>query len=185
MIYGQNIRLRPVEKADLPRFVAWFQDPEVRHGLTVILPMSLEQEEKWFQRLLDGHPNNAAQQPFSIDVRRADDTWQHIGSAGLHEIDWRNRSTELGIMIGDKSYWNQGYGSDVLYTLLEFGFDTLNLHRIWLQVYANNPRAVRAYEKTGFVHEGAFRESRFHAGKYYDTLIISVLRPEWQGRPAA
>jgi RimJ/RimL family protein N-acetyltransferase len=95
-------------------------------------------------------------------------------------IDWRNRSGEVGIMIGEKACWNQGYGTETMQRLLEHGFNTLNLHRIWLQVYAKNPGGIRAYEKAGFTHEGTLRQAHYQHGKYYDVHIMSVLREEWQ-----
>ncbi len=82
-------------------------------------------------------------------------------------------------MIGEKRFWNQGYGSEAMRLMLKYGFETVNLHRIYLRVFENNPRAVRAYEKAGFVHEGRERESHFIGGKYIDTLLMSVIRPDW------
>ena len=103
-----------------------------------------------------------------------------IGNSGFFNIDWRNRGAELGIVIGDKAYWNKGYGTEVMRLLLHHGFTTLNLHRIFLRVFEGNPRAIRAYEKAGFVHEGRMRQAEFRDGKYLDVLLMSVLRPEWQ-----
>jgi RimJ/RimL family protein N-acetyltransferase len=83
-------------------------------------------------------------------------------------------------MLGDKAYWNQGYGSEALRLLVQYGFETMRLHRIWLRVLATNPRAIRAYEKIGFVHEGRMREAQFAHGKHHDILLMSILRPEWK-----
>jgi RimJ/RimL family protein N-acetyltransferase len=63
--------------------------------------------------------------------------------------------------------------------LLKHGFETLNLHRIFLRVYETNPRAIRTYEKVGFVHEGRMRQALYRQGQYHDILLMSVLRPEW------
>jgi len=132
MINGERVRLRPVEKDDLPRYVKWFQDPQVRAGLTIFMPLSQGQEEKWFQNHLDGFPANQASQPLAIDTPADDGKgWVHIGSCGFHDIDWRARKAEFGIVIGDKAYWNKGLGTDALRTLWCFGFDDLNLNRIW------------------------------------------------------
>jgi len=66
--------------------------------------------------------------------------------------------------------------------LLQHGFETLNLHRIFLRVYEDNLQAIRAYEKAGFKHEGRLREDRYYRGKYYDTLMMSMLKNEWLSR---
>ncbi|MBI4769217.1 MAG: GNAT family N-acetyltransferase, partial [Chloroflexi bacterium] len=106
--------------------------------------------------------------------------WTHIGSCGLHRIQWRERSAELGISIGDRSYWGRGYGTDTVRTLVNHGFGTLNLNRIFLRVFAHNARAIRAYEKAGFQQEGRLREDHYFGGEYVDTLILSVLQSEWR-----
>ena len=176
MIYGKRIRLRHVEREDLPRFVAWLNDPEVRHGLAMYLPLSQVEEEQWFENVLKRERD---EQPLVIEVEGQDGCTM-IGNSGFFNIDWRNRSAELGIVIGDKAYWNKGYGTEVMRLLLHHGFTTLNLHRIFLRVFEGNPRAIRAYEKAGFVHEGRMRQAEFRDDKYLDVLLMSVLRPEWQ-----
>src|SRR3990172_7921081 len=176
MIYGQRIRLRHVEREDLPRFVAWLNDPEVRHGLAMSLPLSQVEEEQWFEKVLK---REGDEQPLVIEAKDQDG-WTMIGNSGFFNIDWRNRGAELGIVIGDKAYWNKGYGTEAMRLLLHHGFTTLNLHRICLRVYEENMRAIRAYEKAGFVHEGRMRQAEFRDDKYLDVLLMSVLRPEWQ-----
>lgn len=108
------------------------------------------------------------------------DAWTMIGNCGFHNIDWRNRNAEMGVFIGDKSHWDQGFGTEVMRLLLRHGLKTLNLQRICLRVYENNPRAIRSYEKAGFAHEGRLRQAVFQDGEYLDLLYMSVLRPEWQ-----
>lgn len=175
MIYGKHIRLRAPEREDLPRFVAWLNDPEVRAGLALFLPLSQAEEEKWFEKMLE---RPAVEHPLVIEVKDGE-TWKMVGNCGYHNLDWRVRSAELGIFIGDKSFWNQGHGTEVMRLLLRYGFITLNLNRIYLRVFETNPRAIRAYEKAGFVHEGRMRQAEFRDGKYIDVLLMSVLRSEW------
>jgi RimJ/RimL family protein N-acetyltransferase len=108
------------------------------------------------------------------------DSWELIGSCGFHNFDWRSRAAEVGIFIGDKSCWNKGYGTEVMRLLLQHGFNTLNLNRIALDVYSNNLRAIRAYEKAGFILEGLKRQAIFKNGIYLDVLVMSVLRSDWK-----
>jgi RimJ/RimL family protein N-acetyltransferase len=176
MIFGDRLRLRATEREDLPRFVAWLNDPEVRHGLALFLPLSLRDEEQWFESMIKNPP---AERPLVIEIRQ-DDGWVPVGNCGFHAIDWKNRSGELGIFIGEKACWNQGYGTEVMRLLLQHGFNTLNLNRIFLRVFQTNPRAIRSYEKAGFVQEGRLRQAEFIDGSYTDVLLMSVLRSEWK-----
>ncbi len=182
MIYSERIRFRSAERSDVPAFVRWFNDPEVQQGLAVYRPMSLANEEGWFENMLK---RSMDEQPFVIEVRGAgpegEETWTPIGNLSLFDIDWRCRVSEFGIVIGEKAYWNKGYGTEAVKLIVRYGFQTLNLHRIWLRVYATNPRAMRAYEKAGFTQEGLQRQAVFLAGEYVDIVQMSILRPEWQG----
>jgi RimJ/RimL family protein N-acetyltransferase len=175
MIIGDRVRLRHVEREDLAQFVEWLNDPEVVQGISMYTPLSMAEEENWFDKMLK---NPVEERPLCIEAKQ-EDGWQMIGNSGFFGIDWRNRSAELGIFIGDKSFWNQGYGTEVMRLLLRYGFSTLNLHRIFLRVFEDNPRAIRTYEKAGFVHEGRLRQGEFHDGQFHDVLVMSVLRPEW------
>lgn len=175
MIYGERIRFRGVEREDIPCFVEWFNDPEVTEGLTMYLPMTTADEESWFENL---SKRPAEEKPLAIEIR-VDEGWKHVGNSGFHQIDWVTRSAEVGIAIGDKSIWNQGYGTESMRLLLKHGFETLNLNRIALDVYESNHWAVRAYEKVGFVHEGRKRQAQYKSGKYQDVFLMSILRDEW------
>ncbi len=176
MIYGERIRLRAVEREDIPRFVEWLNDPEVIAGLTINLPMASWDETRWFENLSNRSPE---QRPLSIEVKTPDGGWKHIGNVGLEGIEWMNRSAGFGIFIGEKALWNQGYGTEATRLMMKHGFETLNLNRIFLHVYENNPRAIRAYEKVGFVKEGVLREARYLNGVYINVLLMSILRSEW------
>ena len=180
MIYGKRIRFRAPERSDIPRFVTWLNDPEVRRGISQYLPYSTIDEEKWFDKMLSQPPY---EHPMVIEIRKAGEAeeWISIGSIGFFSIDWRNRCSEFGIMIGEKAYWNQGYGTEAVRLLLKHGFETLNLNRVFLRVFENNPGAIRAYEKTGFSHEGRLRQAEFQQGKFLDILIMGILHSEFMG----
>jgi len=148
----------------------------VTAGLTVYRPLSLANEEAWFERMIQ-RPQD--EQIFVIEICPKSE-WISIGTCGYHEIDWRNRNTEVGISIGEKEWWNKGYGSEAMELLVKYGFETLNMHRVWLRVFERNKRAIRSYEKVGFVHEGQMRESDYKDGKYHNILLMSILRQEHQ-----
>ena len=179
MIYGTGLRLRAIEKSDIPRFVDWLNDPEVLKGLLIYAPLSHIQEEKWFENTLQ---RPIEEQPLVIEIQNQEG-WQPIGNIGLNSVNWRERKAEVGIFIGDKKYWSHGYGREAMVTIIKYAFDTLNLNRVFLRVHETNRRAIRSYEHAGFVHEGRLRQDHFANGEYIDVLIMSVLRSEWQGSP--
>ncbi len=178
IIYGERIRLRAAERDDIKKFHEWINDPDVTFGLSLYLPMSMRDEEAWYENVGKRSPD---ERPLAIEVR-AGDGWRLIGNSGLFESDHLAHSAEVGIMIGDKSVWNQGLGTETMSLLLRHGFETLNLNRIFLRVYADNPRAKRSYEKAGFTLEGTLREAVFKRGRFGDIHVMSVLRREWEAR---
>ena len=176
MIIGKRVRLRGIERSDLPRFVEWLNDPDVKRGLAGVIPLSSSQEEAWFDGLKD-RPKE--EHPLGIEVKTPDG-WLLVGNISLMNIDWRNRLAEVGIFIDEKGYWNQGYGRDAMVLILRHAFRNLGLNRIYLRVHETNPRAMHSYEKAGFVHEGRMRKALFQDGKFVDVLLMSTLQAEWQ-----
>ena len=179
MLVGSKVRLRPIEDEDLPRFVAWLGDPEVRRHLALVLGPGVAQEKHWREQTL---ALPALERPFAVETRVARRGWRLVGSAGLQGFDWRNRSAELGLVIGDKSQWDRGLGTDVTEVLVRHAFATLNLHRVWLRVFADNARGRKVYERAGFVLEGRQRDGDFRDGDYQDVLVYSLLSTEWASR---
>ncbi len=170
------MRLRAIERSDIPTFVRWFNDPEVRRYLLMFEPMSTAGEERWFERHL------ASQDDYLYSFEGAvDGGWTHLGNIGLHRVDWKNRSAVLGIVIGEKGHWGKGFGTEAVRLMLRFGFGELDLHRVELDVYDYNPRAIRCYEKAGFRREGTLRQALFREGGYHDVHRMAVLRPEFLG----
>ena len=180
MIYGERVRLRAICRADLPRFLIWFNDPEILGTLRLFQPMSEMSEERWIATL----PDRIHEKVFAIEVFDEEDGWIHIGNVGLHDVDYKDRHAELGIVIGSKAHWGNGYGPDATRTMLRWGFDELNLHRVELEVYEFNARARRVYERVGFRHEGIRRACYFHAGRYHDAMLMGLLADEFRATEA-
>jgi diamine N-acetyltransferase len=176
MIYSNRLRLRGAERADIPRFVSWLNDPEVYRHLTHVYPLSQASEERWFETMLEHGP---AEQILVIEARIGG-AWTPIGNVSFMRVDWINRNAEIGIFIGEKSQWNLGYGREAMKLMLRHGFNGMNLHRIALRVHVDNPRGIKAYEAAGFVHEGTLRQEAYRDGVYLDVLVMAVLKTEWQ-----
>ncbi len=170
MFTGTNLTLRAITRADLPRYVAWLNDPEVIEHLSLFLPMNIDDETEWYE----AQRKNASVQNFAIETKAG----KHIGSVGLMNINQRVQSAELGIVIGEKSEWGKGYGQEAILLLLEYAFNTLNLNRVYLRVDTNHPGAIKCYQRCGFVTEGEMRQVEFRAGQFINQYLMSVLRRE-------
>ena len=171
LIRHGKISLRHLERGDLPRVVTWFNRPEVRHNLMRLWPMSMEEEDQWFEEM----QRKDWPRIYAIVTTEG----EHIGTLGVHDVDWRCRSAEIGIMIGEPTCWGQGYGTDAIRGLLRHLFDQMGLNRVTLSVLENNPRAIRCYEKCGFLLEGRRRQAFFRNGDYLDVLVMAVLRQDY------
>ncbi len=175
MLKGSRLTLRAVTRDDLPRYVHWLNDLQVIEHLSLYLPMNIDDETEWYE----GRHHRSDALNFAVD----DETGKHIGSVGLMNINPRVQSAELGIVIGDKTAWGRGYGTEAIGLLLEYAFNTLNLNRISLRVNADHPGAIKCYTRCGFVTEGEMRRAEFRAGRFINQYLMSVLRAEYQERP--
>lgn len=179
MIVGEQVRLRAIEEQDLPHFVKWLNDPQVRQNLALIIPLSQRDEQEWYEDMRKREPYA---RPLAIEIQPdpGKDHWVFVGNCLLFGFDWQSRQAEIGIHIGEKGYWDQGFGTRAVKLLCKHGFETLNLNRIWLRVFESNQRAIKAYQNAGLSIEGKFRQGVYREGKYLDVIIMSVLRSEWE-----
>ena len=178
MLVGKNVRLRALEKEDLVQCQRWLNDREVTQFLLHTSPISMAMEEKWLESQQAIPPENG--QVLAIEAL-SEGQWVYIGNTGLHHADMVIREAEFGIFIGEKDYWNKGFGREAALLTLKHGFEDLNLNRIYLYAFEFNTRAIASYKAAGFVHEGTLREAIFKNGRYYNVHVMSVIRSEWKG----
>jgi RimJ/RimL family protein N-acetyltransferase len=173
ILEGALVRLRPMQPSDLPKFVEWLADPEVRRWLAAVQEApTLQDEIDWYESTR-AKPDSVLWSIETLDGRL-------VGTIELR-LSPASRRAELGIAVQDKSQWNKGYGTDAVKLALEYGFDDLELNRVELTTDAENVRGRRCYQKCGFVEEGLLRQHRFVDGRFGDTIAMSVLSEEWRG----
>ena len=171
---GKLVRLRAYRREDVPNACSYINEPDVRRFLTpgIPFPILLEEEYKWFEsQTAFGDTYN-----FAIETLR---TAEYIGGCGVNSVDWKNSYAVVGIFLR-KSHWSKGYGTDAMSILLRFIFEEMNLNKVALETYSFNERAVASYRKAGFKIEGVLREQIFREGRYYDKLLMGILRSEWE-----
>lgn len=103
-----------------------------------------------------------------------------VGEVSINEINRNNRSANIRVMVFRKEDFNKGYGSEAIVLALHYGFGMFNLHRIELDVFDFNERAIHVYEKLGFKKEGIKRDGLYFNYKYCNAIIMSILEDEFK-----
>lgn len=173
ILKGKKVILRPLSLKDALRFCKWLKDREVVKFLTMYdqAPPSLKEEQEWIsQRQKD--KNGVT---FAIDT--IDGT--HIGSISLRNTKSKSKHALFGIVIGNKKYWGQGYGTEAGKLIVDYGFRKLKLHKIYLNIIAYNIRGEKSYKKIGFKREGVFREHILRDGVFHDKIWMAILRDDY------
>jgi RimJ/RimL family protein N-acetyltransferase len=182
---GKNVDLIPVERGHLQHFARWLNDPEVTRFLNWYLPINADGEEKWFNNLSGNQ--GAVHFTIAAKVSRVPDgrgqTSIPIGNCTIR-IDWKNRVGNIGIMIGEKEHWGKGLGTEALQLLVDYGFGTMDMHRLELETFDFNERAYKSYTKVGFQEEGRRRQAHYIDGKRNDVVFMGLLQDDWRARQA-
>jgi RimJ/RimL family protein N-acetyltransferase len=174
MYVGQKVRLREYRKEDIPLRLIYINDPEIGISLTpdIPFPMTLHEEEKWFQSL------TAISDTYKFAIESLEDN-KFIGGCNINGVDWKNSVATIGIFIGSKEHRGKGCGTDAMKVLIEFIFMQMNINKIRLTVYSYNQAALRCYEKCNFRIEGVLRQEIYRDGKHYDKIAMGLLREEY------
>jgi RimJ/RimL family protein N-acetyltransferase len=156
-------------------FTRWGRDTEY-HRLADSDPAHLWSEKKhkeWMEK--DSERDSTEFVRFSIRTLAED---KFIGEVTLW-FNWQNGDAWVGIVIGERDYWGQGYGTDAMRLIVQYGFLETNLRRVSLALHSYNARALKSYEKVGFQLEGTVRGETFREGRHTDTYVMGILREEW------
>jgi RimJ/RimL family protein N-acetyltransferase len=169
------VALRALEPEDVEVTVAWRNDPEIRDQvLGFRFPVSHVMELDFIKRAIAGEGMN---QCVAGIVDLSDGAL--VGLVYLKDIDWISRHAAFGMMIGRRDRQGQGLGRRALGLMLRHAFNVLNLERVYLFVADYNAAALKLYETIGFMHEGTLRRHVALDGRYYDLLVMGLLRSEF------
>jgi RimJ/RimL family protein N-acetyltransferase len=174
LLRGPRVRLRPLERADLPRYQELFSEPEISlHYGRLGVPENLDQ----LQRRFDAGEFDTTDRFFVLAIETEGTL---IGAVELkNEENLPSRSATFGIIIGDPAYLDRGYGTEASTLLLDYAFAVLGYHKINLDLFEYNARAQAMYEKLGFVVEGRRRENHWSRGRFWDDVLMGVTAEEW------
>lgn len=168
MISGKRINLRPLVAKDLEIFRRWINDWDICRGLLRYLPVTDFEHKKWFS----GVKKDKNQIYFAIEIKRGK---KYIGNIGLRNINWKDRNGDFFIYIGDKKRWGGGYGGEATRLFVDYCFNSLNLHKVYLRVVGYNKPAIKAYRGAGFKNEGVLKDEAFSDGRYHDIIRMGII----------
>lgn len=169
MIIKNNIGLRAVEKADLEILKEWRNLPIFRKNFREVRELNNENQEKWFDKI------NNSQNDFMFVILDIDNN-KIVGAGGLLYINWITKSADFSFYIGDGSgYIEDKYSFNAASLLIEYGFNNLNLNKIWMELYEFDLKKISFFqEKFNFKTDGRLRDNCFEEGRFWDSLIISL-----------
>lgn len=165
LLVGEKVRLRPKDIRDAVNDYAWRRDPELCR-LDAALPITCSFKE-FLEEYVYELQHHTPGQRFAIETLEG----EHIGNCGYFNVDVGRREAEIGIMIGNRAYWNRGYGTDAIVTLLKYIFSHTNLNRVFLKTLDWNLRAQKCFAKCGFVPCGSL------VCWGYSFLVMETFRP--------
>ena len=163
------IELRKLQESDLKKRVEWMNDPRVYKTMHFIPPISLENTMRWFE--------NNRSNDHRVDVAFDNEDGTLVAMGGLTNIDYSVRKAEFYIFVNPQMQ-RQGYGIKAAYLLCKFGFDILQLHKIYLYTNGSNLGARKTYERIGFKLEGTMRDEMVNNESYEDRLYYGILASE-------
>lgn len=179
--YGKHIMLREYRSDDLPGIRSWTNDRESVRYLSARywMPQSYADAADFLEHATHAGANGA----FFVIANLEDE--RYLGQIDLFSINWKLRSAEMAIVLGAEAQRGRGIGTEAIGMMLEYAFLTLGLERIELEVATENKRALRCYEKAGFVLEGVKRHAFMLDGEYTDLAVMSAISGDWRKSRAA
>lgn len=170
---NKNVILREMTKDDTQNIIKWRNAPSVVENFIYRTPLDEEAHLNWYNNRVK---TGEVAQFIIVDTESNID----VGSVYLRDIDNKNRKCEYGIFIGEESCRGKGIGSTAAKLVLDYAFKTLNMNRVFLRVFADNPRAIRSYEKAGFKYEGTFKADVIIDSVPRDMVFMAILKEDWE-----
>ncbi|WP_449621898.1 GNAT family N-acetyltransferase [Robertmurraya sp. Marseille-Q9965] len=168
------IYIRELTSTDIVSINKWRNNRDLINSLgTNFRYINIETDTEWFDNYLNNRTNS---------IRCAicrEESSEIIGVVYLLNIDLINRSAEFAIMIGESNNQGRGIGTFATESMLNHAFMDMNLNRVYLSVLEENMRAIRLYEKVGFIIDGIIREAVYKNGEFKDLVLMSILKRDY------
>ena len=173
MYEGQWVRLRAMDNSDLMKLQEYSNDFRIMRSASggILYPSTVDDAARSMQK---NTSFTSGEYQFAVEAKT---NRILIGQCGFIHVNWKNRTGEIAILIGEKDYQNKGYGTDAVQVLCSFGFNEMNLRKIKATVFDFNTPALRCYEKCGVRKEGSLKQEIYREGAYHDVIQLCLFRP--------
>lgn len=170
---GERVGLRAIERDDLPLLREWRNRPEYRRYFREYRELNVDHQKEWFEKTVLGDPRTVMFSIVELQTNRL------LGVCGLCYIDWINQSADFSIYIGiDNTYIDRIYAPDASKTLIKFGFEELNLHRLWAEIYDFDEPKKQMFAVLNFTLDGKLRQTHWSEGAWHDSIFYSLLKTD-------
>lgn len=170
---GNKVDLCSINLEHVNLYTKWGNDPDVRKYSRNTIPWNLEEVKKWYEQQREGLKTDSM-----FEIWHKEDK-KPIGTAGLGDINWFNRNANLYVVLGESEYWGKDIAPEVSKLLIDYGFEELNFHKIYVGIYSPNKRSLRTAEKIGFKYEATLREQIYIEGEYVDEIKLAIFKKDW------
>ena len=171
-LHGLLTTLVNLEKSHIPKCWNWINDAKVIRHMSGPFVTTYRGELKWFREM----QNNKNNRVFAILDK---ETGTHIGNLGLEDISRYHKKATYGLIIGEKKYWNKGYGTDATRIALRYAFKRLKLNKVSLTVFPENKGGIKVYQRAGFKKVGRLKKDVKVRGKFQDTIFMEVMAEDF------
>lgn len=174
LLTGERVAFKTIDEQDSDLVFRWRNDKDLNNSiLAPSFPYTSEKAKNWINNC------NRDENQLVFGIVFIENEAKLIGVIRLMFINWINRNAEIGIFIGEKDYQNRGIGKETIQLILNYGFNDLNLERIYLKVGVTNYQAIKLYINCGFFKEGTLRKHHWSNGKYIDVIQLGILKSEF------
>lgn len=171
MLKGNLVGLRAIEKTDLTQLLQWRNNPEFRRFFREYRELNSENQLQWFEKYVINDPNTIMFAIVELETEKL------IGACGLCYIDWVNRNADFSIYIGkDNLYIDTSFAIEAAQLMENYGFEELNLHRLWAEIYSIDEAKIKFFKELEFTQEGRFKETHWTEGKWVDSVYFGKIR---------
>lgn len=174
MFKGKYVKLRALEEEDLKTLRDWRNSKHVRKTTREYKLLNMINQKKWFESIHTDNP------PKHVMFGIVGKNGKLDGVTGLTYIDWKNKHAEISIYMSNENWQKAKKAKDTVNLIIKYGFEELNLHRLWVEIFQISKENIELFEQMNFMKEGILRDKVWRSGKWWNSIIYSILSNEYK-----